>query len=250
MSDGPASGPAACWLRTWTAFMAANSGDLIAGVLPKLVNALAAVDEDVVLILDDFHYLQAAGLSRTGRVPDREPAGAGAPRHHFPGRPGAATGSAAGVRAAGRDPRRAAELQRRGGLRGPRAERVELSEPGVAQLCGADRGVAGRRLPRQPVLVRATGRRRARPRSSGTNRFVTSYFCRGGAQPGLRAGPGLHPHHVDPRPVLRVAVRRRRRHHRIGSSSWRTSSAEPVPGAARRGGTLVPFPPSVRRGGP
>jgi LuxR family maltose regulon positive regulatory protein len=41
-------------------FMAANSGDLIAGMLPRLVNAMACMDEDVVLILDDFHYLQSA----------------------------------------------------------------------------------------------------------------------------------------------------------------------------------------------
>ena len=40
--------------------MAANSGDLIAGLLPRIVNAMAGCDEDVVLILDDFHYLQSA----------------------------------------------------------------------------------------------------------------------------------------------------------------------------------------------
>ena len=41
-------------------FMAANSGDLIAGMLPRVVNAMAGLDEDVVLILDDFHYVQSA----------------------------------------------------------------------------------------------------------------------------------------------------------------------------------------------
>ena len=38
-------------------FMAGDSGDLMAGVLPRVVNAMAGAD-DVVLILDDFHYLQ------------------------------------------------------------------------------------------------------------------------------------------------------------------------------------------------
>lgn len=40
--------------------MPGDSGDLVAGVLPRVVNALAGAPEDVVLILDDFHYLQSA----------------------------------------------------------------------------------------------------------------------------------------------------------------------------------------------
>ena len=39
------------------AFMAANSGDVMTYVLPTLVNALAAMREDIVILLDDFHFV-------------------------------------------------------------------------------------------------------------------------------------------------------------------------------------------------
>ena len=37
--------------------MAAGSADALAGLLPQLVNALAAMPDDVVLVLDDFHLI-------------------------------------------------------------------------------------------------------------------------------------------------------------------------------------------------
>ena len=40
-------------------FMAGNSGDLVAGILPRLVHAMSAAD-DIVLILDDFQFVQSA----------------------------------------------------------------------------------------------------------------------------------------------------------------------------------------------
>ncbi len=42
------------------AFMAANSGELMTGVLPRIVNALAAMPDDVMILLDDFHFVREA----------------------------------------------------------------------------------------------------------------------------------------------------------------------------------------------
>ena len=41
-------------------FMATNSGELIAGVLPKLVHALAGLPQELVIVLDDFHFVESA----------------------------------------------------------------------------------------------------------------------------------------------------------------------------------------------
>ena len=92
------------------------------------------------------------------------------------------------------------------------AERVQLSAEALADSRGPDRGLAGRRLPRRPVLVRPTERRRARAQPERQRPVRHQLLLRRGAQPGLGAGPRLHHHHVDPRPLLRAAVRRGRRH--------------------------------------
>ena len=39
-------------------FMAAHDGEVIAGVLPRLLEAMADLQEDLVIVLDDFHVLQ------------------------------------------------------------------------------------------------------------------------------------------------------------------------------------------------
>ncbi len=43
-----------------TAFMAARGGEVIAGVLPQLIQAMAEMREDLAILLDDFHLLQDA----------------------------------------------------------------------------------------------------------------------------------------------------------------------------------------------
>ena len=158
------------------AFMAANSGDLIAGVLPRVVHALAASDEDVVLILDDFHVLQSpACLEQVGLLIENLPEEA-----HLviltradPGlRLGRlrASGLLADIRAEqlGFTVEEASQLLV--------AERVELSEPGVQHLLGRTEGwPAGVYL----ASMSLSGRDDADDLVlgfSGTNRFVTSYF--------------------------------------------------------------------------
>ena len=50
---------AGCPLGTdLAAFVAANAGEIETRVLPRLVNALAAVPDDVVIVLDDFHFVR------------------------------------------------------------------------------------------------------------------------------------------------------------------------------------------------
>jgi len=41
-----------------TGFMGAHDGEVIAGVLPRLLEAMADLQEDLVIVLDDFHVLQ------------------------------------------------------------------------------------------------------------------------------------------------------------------------------------------------
>jgi ATP/maltotriose-dependent transcriptional regulator MalT len=40
------------------AFMSANSDNVVTSVLPRIVNALADMREDIVILLDDFHFVQ------------------------------------------------------------------------------------------------------------------------------------------------------------------------------------------------
>jgi LuxR family maltose regulon positive regulatory protein len=47
-----------------TAFMAARGGEVIAGVLPQLIQAMAQMPDDLVILLDDFHLLQDAACHK------------------------------------------------------------------------------------------------------------------------------------------------------------------------------------------
>ena len=42
-------------------FMAAHGGEVIAEVLPRLLASIAEMDEDIVILLDDFHFLRDVG---------------------------------------------------------------------------------------------------------------------------------------------------------------------------------------------
>ena len=158
-------------------FMAANSGDLIAGLLPRLVNAMASMDEDVVLILDDFHYLQSAACREQvefliENLPEQA---------HLVivsrADPGLRLGRlrASGLLAEIRAEQLSFDSDEAATLLG--AEHVNLSAPGLAHLMGQTEGwpagvyLAGLSLSGRPDADELV-------RSRGVNeRFVTSYFA-------------------------------------------------------------------------
>ena len=82
--------------------MAAHGGEVIAEVLPRLLASIADMDEDLVILLDDFHFLRDADCHTPGGVPRRAPAPAGSPRGSHPRRSRAADRLAPGDRSAGR----------------------------------------------------------------------------------------------------------------------------------------------------
>ena len=75
-------------------------------VLATLLNDLSAIANDVVLVLDDYHLIEAPRRAGRGGLPAGAPAAAGAPGDRRPRRPGAAAGAVARAWPARRDPRR------------------------------------------------------------------------------------------------------------------------------------------------
>ena len=156
-------------------YMSGNSGDLVAGILPRLVHALAAVD-DIVLILDDFHFLQSAACrEQVEFLIEHLPESA-----HLVivsrADPGLRLGR---LRASGRLAEiRAEQLRftREEATEVLLAERVTVSTTSVEQLMGRTEGwPAGVYL----AGLSLTGREDADEvvrQSSGTDRFVTAYF--------------------------------------------------------------------------
>jgi LuxR family transcriptional regulator, maltose regulon positive regulatory protein len=156
--------------------MASNSGELIAGVLPKLVNALATADSDVVLILDDFHYVQSEVCRKqveflVENLPEQA-------RLVIISRadPGLRLGRlrASGLLAEIRAEHLSFTAEEATLLFG--AERVELSAPGVEQVLDRTEGwPAGVYLASLSLSGRTDADDIVRS-STGTDRFVTSYF--------------------------------------------------------------------------
>ena len=85
-------------------------------VLAALLNDLSASANDVVLLLDDYHLIEAREIQDGMAFLLEHLARPGTPRARQPRRPAAAAGAAAGTGRAGRDPcRRPALHGRRGG---------------------------------------------------------------------------------------------------------------------------------------
>jgi LuxR family maltose regulon positive regulatory protein len=156
-------------------FMAADSGDLIAGVLPKMVNAMAGAD-DIVLILDDFHYLEAAACrDQVELLIENLPEQA-----HLVivsrADPGLRLGRlrASGLLAEIRADELSFNVEEAAALLD--SERVSLTAGGVAQLVGRTEGwPAGVYLASLSLSGRADADELVLG-SSGNDRFVTSYF--------------------------------------------------------------------------
>ena len=145
-------------------FTAAHDGEVLAGVLPRLLEAMAGMPEELVIVLDDFHVLRDAACHAAGGVPRRAPAPAGPPDDPHPRRSRPAGQLAPGDWSAGRDPRRGPGLHGRGDLlaAGRRARspvRRLRARPGAAHG-----RVAGGALPGHVVHVRTVRPGRVRPR--------------------------------------------------------------------------------------
>ena len=132
-------------------FVAANAGEIETRVLPRLLAALAAMSEEVVIVLDDFHFVrEQACHDQVGFLVEHLP-----PQCHVliatRCRPRSAARSPAGQRAARRDPCSRPRVQRGRGDRSPDA----ATGPAVhSPRCGArgpHGGMAGWTLPRHAV---------------------------------------------------------------------------------------------------
>ena len=225
---------------------AAAGAPLLEVALPRLVNALLE-QEDVVLVLDDFHRLTSATaresvawfvehlpatvqLVLSTRADPALPLGA--LRAH---------GELVELRA---DDLRftldeAGEfLNARLGL-GLAADDVELL---VARTEGWPAGIYLAALSLtgkddKPALVRAF---------DGTSAHVVDFLSTevlDGFEPGAA---GLHAAHVGARAAVRAAVRRRRRRAGVRRRARVARAHEPVPAPARRPARVVPLPPPVR----
>src|SRR3954451_20679927 len=157
-------------------FMAGDSGDLSAGVLPKLVNAMAGSVEDVVLILDDFHYLQSAACrDQVEFLIENLPE----PAHLVimtRSDPGLRLGRlrASGLLGEIRAEQLSFTSDEAAALLG--VERVQLSETGLADLLGRTEGwPAGVYLASLSLSGRPDADELVR-NARGNDRFVTSYF--------------------------------------------------------------------------
>ena len=142
LAAAPADGRSAAWLSLdqrdndpalfWTYLIAAlqtaapgvGAGALsllqspqppIEAVLATLLNDLGAVSNDVVLVLDDYHVIDARDIQDGMAFLLEHLPAAAAPGDRQPRRPGAAAGSPARARRARRDPRRRPALHARRG---------------------------------------------------------------------------------------------------------------------------------------
>ena len=133
--------------------------------------------DDIVLVLDDFHFIQRAGLPRAGPVPDREPARPGAPGHRHPLRPRAASRPAARLQRPRRDPCRRPQLHH--ATRRPSCSPTmtcSVSPTTVSQLMERTEGwPAGLYLATLSLAGRADPDDFVR-RFSGGNRFIGDYL--------------------------------------------------------------------------
>ena len=217
-------------------------------LLPAIVAALAAVPDEIVLVLDDFHFIQHRP-PRAGPVPDLEPACSGAPRPHHPLGSRTPPGPASRIQRPGRDPRGRPQLHhaRSPGAAGKR-QRPSLARDGH-RTGGAHRGLARRAVPGHAVVGGPTRRRRLRAAVQRPEPVHRRLPDGGGAQPAHRAGQGLHHHGLDPGSVLGAVVRPRRGDQRLRNDPPRARTVQSVRRAARRGPPLVPLPSPLRRCG-
>ena len=216
-------------------------------VLATVLNELGALSNDVVLVLDDYHLVDA------GDVQD----GMAFLLEHLPPQlhlvissradPALPLARLRGARRAGRGPRRRPALHaRRGGGLPQRGHGAGADGTGHRRAGGAHRRL-DRRAPAGRAVDAGTRRRRRLHRRVRGGRPVHRRLPgRGGPAAAVRAGPALPAADLHPGPAERPAVRCRHRPARREGHARGAGPREPVRGPARRQPPLVPLPPPLR----
>ena len=154
------------------------AGTPFAGVVTALVNEFAAAADEVVLVIDDYHLVEAPEVHRSMEfLLDHLPPAA-APRAGQPQRPAAAARPAAGARPARRAPRGRPALHRRARPRELLRTEVgaHLTDPVVAALGERTEGwAAGLHLAALSLRGRGDVTRFV-AEFSGSHRFVLDYL--------------------------------------------------------------------------
>ena len=197
-------------------FVASNAGEIETRVLPRLLAALAAMPEDVVIVLDDFHFVrEQACHDQVGFLVEHLP-----PQCHVliatRSDPGLRLGR---LRASGRlGEIRAADLA----FSADEAtallarQQVELSSPHVAELVNRTEGwPAGLYLATLSLSGHTDPDEFVR-QFSGNDRFIGDYLTEEVLAPAHRRGPRVHHDCLDPGPTLRSALRLRCRDDGVG----------------------------------
>ena len=218
-------------------------------VLARIVNALAAVPDDVVILLDDFHCLQDPACHDQVALLVDEPARAGPPGHRHPRRPRPPARTAASLRRLAEIRADRARLPRgRGGGAAGAARCAPVRATGSACSWSARR--AGRpgstsppcRWPAGTTRTRWSTSSRAATASSAT---TSPRRCSAGTRTtpasssrACRSSTASPPRCATPCGAGRGRPR--------SSTTW---SARTCSCPARRGATVVPLPPPLRRRG-
>ena len=226
----------------------ASSPPATEAALAALLNDLGGLPADLLLVLDDYHLIEAPEVHEGMTfLLEHQP-----PQLHVllatrtdPPLPLArmrARGQLAEVRAA--DLRFTVE-ESAAYFNGPMG--LRLSDGRRRGAGRADRGVdrgpaAGRAVDAGPRRRQRVHRRvrRGRPLRRGLPR-------RGGPRPPARRRPRVPARDVDPRAADRPALRRRHRARRRQGDPRGARARQPLPRPARRQAAVVPVPPPVRR---
>ena len=170
-------------------FVAANAGEIETRVLPRLLAALASMSGEVVIVLDDFHFVrEQACHDQVGFLVEHLP-----PQSHVLIATRADPGLRLGrLRASGRlGEIRAADLAfspGRGG-RSPRRGNRSAVRSARCRARGPHGGMAGGSLPRHLSMSGRTDPDEFVRQFSGNDRFIGDYLTEEVLRPAHRRGP-------------------------------------------------------------
>ena len=163
--------------------VASHRAEIMNGLLPEIVVALAEAPSMILLALDDYHFIRSGAChEQVNFLIEHLPATRLGPHPH-PGRSGLASGPPSRRGSARRDPSGSPVVRQRGGqgLAGGRRHRVVRGRPVRADE--ADRGLAGRALPDRDVIDRTGGSGCLRPRVQRRQPVHRGLPHRGGVDP-------------------------------------------------------------------